>query len=236
MEGVSFSISDPEDDTMTAVLCYRLSYRIDRDDGPARPCYMINANTGLVYEHFNAIDTISGTPHKVQGDGGNIKIGKYIYGQDYPLLDVTRVNDTHCAMDNEYVTVIDMSSARKDTAMIFHCTTGNKDVANGAYSPANDALYFGTVVYKLYTHWYDVYPLKFKLKLRVHYGSNYDNAFWDGRVMTFGDGGSKFHPLVSLDVTAHEVSHGFTEQNSGLIYRRQSGGMNEAFSGKYHNI
>ena len=48
--------------------------------------------------------------------------------------------------------------------------------------------------------------------------------------MTFGDGASTFYPLVSLDVSAHEVSHGFTEQNSNLIYSGQSGGINEAFS------
>jgi hypothetical protein len=48
--------------------------------------------------------------------------------------------------------------------------------------------------------------------------------------MTFGDGASTFYPLVGLDVSAHEVSHGYTEQNSGLIYDNQSGGMNEAFS------
>lgn len=48
--------------------------------------------------------------------------------------------------------------------------------------------------------------------------------------MTFGDGATTFYPLVSLDVTAHEVAHGFTEYNSGLIYSGQSGGINEAFS------
>ncbi len=48
--------------------------------------------------------------------------------------------------------------------------------------------------------------------------------------MTFGDGASYFYPLVSLDVSAHEVSHGFIEQNSNLIYSGQSGGINEAFS------
>ncbi|MBE1043438.1 M4 family metallopeptidase, partial [Escherichia coli] len=57
-----------------------------------------------------------------------------------------------------------------------------------------------------------------------------ENAYWDGTAMLFGDGATMFYPLVSLDVAAHEVSHGFTEQNSGLIYRGQSGGMNEAFS------
>jgi Zn-dependent metalloprotease len=66
--------------------------------------------------------------------------------------------------------------------------------------------------------------------MRVHYGTNYQNAFWNGSSMTFGDGGSTFYPLVSLDVSAHEVSHGFTEQNSDLTYSGQSGGINEAFS------
>jgi vibriolysin len=66
--------------------------------------------------------------------------------------------------------------------------------------------------------------------MRVHYGNNYENAFWDGSAMTFGDGANTFYPLVSLDVSAHEVSHGFTEQNSNLVYSGQSGGINEAFS------
>jgi Zn-dependent metalloprotease len=43
-------------------------------------------------------------------------------------------------------------------------------------------------------------------------------------------GASTFYPLVSLDVSAHEVSHGVTEQRSGLVYSGESGGMNEAFS------
>ena len=58
----------------------------------------------------------------------------------------------------------------------------------------------------------------------------YDNAFWDGRQMTFGDGETLFYPLTSLGVGAHEISHGFTEQHANLEYWGQSGGMNEAFS------
>ena len=48
--------------------------------------------------------------------------------------------------------------------------------------------------------------------------------------MTFGDGGTTFYPLVSLDVASHEFSHGFTSQNSNLTYSGQSGGINEAYS------
>jgi len=53
---------------------------------------------------------------------------------------------------------------------------------------------------------------------------------WDGRKMYFSDGNSWTHPYVSVDIVAHEVSHGTTQHNSGLVYRDQSGGINEAFS------
>jgi hypothetical protein len=63
--------------------------------------------------------------------------------------------------------------------------------------------------------------------MRTHYSSSYENAFWDGSTMSFGDGASTFYPLVNADVSGHEVSHGFTEQHSNLTYSGQSGGMNE---------
>ena len=66
--------------------------------------------------------------------------------------------------------------------------------------------------------------------MRVHYGTSYENALWNGSSMTFGYGASRFHPLVSLDVVAHEVAYGVTDQNSDLICSGQSGGINEAFS------
>jgi pseudolysin len=66
--------------------------------------------------------------------------------------------------------------------------------------------------------------------MRVHYGKNYANAFWDGTQMSFGDGDYSFYPLVALSIGAHEISHGFTEQHSNLVYFGQSGAINEAFS------
>jgi vibriolysin len=82
----------------------------------------------------------------------------------------------------------------------------------------------------MYQAWVGAAPLTFQLTMRVHYSNSYENAFWNGSSMTFGDGATTFYPLVSLDVSAHEVSHGFTEQNSNLTYSGQSGGINEAFS------
>lgn len=70
------------------------------------------------------------------------------------------------------------------------------------------------------------------LVLNVHFGTDYNNAFWDGDEMTFGDGdGVIFSGFArSLDVVAHELAHGVTQFTSGLIYKNQSGALNEHFS------
>ena len=65
----------------------------------------------------------------------------------------------------------------------------------------------------------------------IHYETNYNNAFWDGTRMTFGDGdGVRFQPLVSLDAVGHEFTHGVTQFTAGLIYANESGALNESFS------
>lgn len=70
------------------------------------------------------------------------------------------------------------------------------------------------------------------LVMNVHYGVRYNNAFWDGDEMTFGDGdGEVFSSFArSLDVTAHEIFHGVTQYLNGLVYRGQPGALNEHFS------
>ena len=65
---------------------------------------------------------------------------------------------------------------------------------------------------------------------RVHYGSNYSNAFWDGSQMTYGDGSGNARPLTSIDIAGHEMSHGVTENTANLTYSGESGGLNEATS------
>ncbi|MFE3902492.1 M4 family metallopeptidase [Streptomyces sp. NPDC059153] len=67
---------------------------------------------------------------------------------------------------------------------------------------------------------------------RVHYGNNYVNAFWQDSCfcMTYGDGSGNAAPLTSLDVAAHEMSHGVTAATAKLVYSGESGGLNEATS------
>jgi Zn-dependent metalloprotease len=72
----------------------------------------------------------------------------------------------------------------------------------------------------------------------VHYGRDYDNAFWDGRRMIFGDGdGEVFSQLAgSIDVIGHELAHGVTEDEAGLQYVGQSGALNESISDVFGSL
>ncbi|WP_416237308.1 M4 family metallopeptidase [Streptomyces marinisediminis] len=67
---------------------------------------------------------------------------------------------------------------------------------------------------------------------RVHYGNAYSNAFWQDSCfcMTYGDGAGDRKPLTSIDVAAHEMTHGVTSHTAGLVYSNESGGLNEATS------
>jgi Zn-dependent metalloprotease len=70
------------------------------------------------------------------------------------------------------------------------------------------------------------------LDATVHFGKLYDNAFWDGRQMVFGDGdGEVFERFTrSLSVIGHELAHGVTQHSAGLAYRNQAGAINESMS------
>ncbi|WP_269801438.1 M4 family metallopeptidase [Colwellia sp. Bg11-28] len=185
----------------------------------------MDAKSGHTLKHWDSLNFSDAT-----GPGGNTKVGQYEYGTDFDSLDVTETGD-NCAMENTNVKTVNLNHSKSGSNVFtFACSRNTHKEINGAYSPLNDAHFFGNAIFSMFNDWYSTSPLDSQLVLRVHYGNSYENAFWDGSSMTFGDGGSRLYPLVSLDVTAHEVAHGVTEQNSGLIYSAQSGGINEAFS------
>ena len=70
------------------------------------------------------------------------------------------------------------------------------------------------------------------LDATVHYGQKYDNAFWDGQEMIFGDGdGTAFNRFtIAVDVIGHELTHGVTASEVNLTYMGQSGALNESIS------
>lgn len=120
------------------------------------------------------------------------------------------------------------------------------DGYNGAYSPASDTFFGVNATQELYQQWYGIPAFKDlnlsgnskKIVVYMHNLSkeqttdNWANAAFDPQTQTFeiGDGDKDYYPFSTLDVIAHELSHGFTDQHSNLIYFQQSGGINESFS------
>jgi Zinc metalloprotease (elastase) len=77
-----------------------------------------------------------------------------------------------------------------------------------------------------------------RLVATVHFDQDFNNAFWNGRQMVFGDGdGTIFVGFTrSLDVIGHELTHGVTEFTAGLEYHKQSGALNESFSDVFGSL
>ncbi len=117
-------------------------------------------------------------------------------------------------------------------------------VADAAVNEAYDGL---GATYDLYADAFQRNSIDGKglrLDASVHYDQDYDNAFWDGRQMVFGDGdGIIFTGFTkALDVIGHELTHGVTQFTAGLDYHDQSGALNESISDvfgslvkQYHN-
>ncbi len=218
------------DDKGAAHKAYVVSYFADtaRGGSPTQPLVILDANSGRVLKQLDNLNhALIGT-----GPGGNTKTGQYEFGSGgiFGFNDVTQ-SGTTCTMNNANVKSVDLGGGTTSTtAFSYTCPRNTFKTINGAFSPINDAHFFGGVIQNMYKAWTGTNALTFQLVMRVHYSSNYENAFWDGSTMSFGDGASTFFPLVNADVSGHEVSHGYTQQHSNLTYSAQSGGMNEAFS------
>jgi Zn-dependent metalloprotease len=95
--------------------------------------------------------------------------------------------------------------------------------------------------YDFYLQAYDRRSLDDKglpLPATVHYGSDYDNAFWNGERMVFGDGdGELFNRFtIAVDVIGHELTHGVTENTAALTYANQPGALNESLSDVFGSL
>ena len=108
--------------------------------------------------------------------------------------------------------------------------------------PAADEAYFGTgATFDLYFNTYQRNSIDNKgmhIISTVHYSDKYDNAFWDGQQMVYGDGDEDLFGLFTkpIDVTGHELTHGVTQYSANLNYQDQSGALNESFSDVFGSL
>jgi len=144
----------------------------------------------------------------------------------YRLVETTRGNGIE-TYNMRRGTSFDAASNFTDDDNYWNNVNGMKDEV------ATDAHWGAEMTYDYYLNHHDhagVDGYDMALINFVHYGSAYDNAFWNGSWASFGDGSGSRGPFSTLDVVAHEFTHGITDFTADLRYRNESGALNEAFS------
>ena len=111
----------------------------------------------------------------------------------------------------------------------------------------NEAYDGSGITYDLYLNVYGRNSIDgngLKLDSTVHYQKGYDNAFWNGQQMVYGDGDEDLPPeqrlfnrfTIALDVIGHELTHGVTQYEANLRYLTQSGALNESISDVFGSL
>ncbi|GAA2716168.1 M4 family metallopeptidase [Actinoplanes palleronii] len=192
---------------------------------PSRLHVLTDARTGKVTGSYDEIESVAGT-----GTGlytGEVAIESTQADTGYLLTDPVRGGGTTCDMGNR----TSGTCATFTDADNVWGTGLNSDRASAGV----DAHFGAATTFDYFKNVHGrngIFGNGTGVPSRVHYGSAYVNAFWDGAQMTYGDGSGNAKPLVALDVAGHEMSHGVTENvvPGGLTYSGESGGLNEATS------
>ncbi|MDD9378996.1 M4 family metallopeptidase [Streptomyces sp. ZAF1911] len=197
---------------------------LQHDGTPSELHVITNAKTGAKIKQWQAIETGVGNTMYT----GQVTLGTSASGSNFTLTDAGR--GSHKTYDLN-------GGTGSGTGTLF---TGPDDTwGNGL--PSNretagaDAHYGAQLTWDYYKNVHGRNGLRndgVAPYSRVHYGNAYVNAFWSDSCfcMTYGDGTSNTHPLTSIDVAAHEMTHGLTSVTGNMNYSGESGGLNEATS------
>ncbi|RSN66734.1 peptidase M4 [Streptomyces sp. WAC 04229] len=208
----------------TPVLAYETVVGGLQEDGTPNELHVItDAATGAKLFEYQAIH--NGTGNTMYS--GTVTLGTAQSGSSYTLTDTTRGNHK----------TYNLNRGTSGTGTLF---SGPDDVwgngqASNAETAGADAHYGAALTWDYYKNVQGRSGIRgdgVGAYSRVHYGNNYVNAFWSDSCfcMTYGDGSGNANPLTSIDVAAHEMTHGVTSNTAGLIYSGESGGLNEATS------
>ncbi|MFI2650311.1 M4 family metallopeptidase [Micromonospora fulviviridis] len=212
-------------DAAGATLAYEVVVGGAYADGtPSELHVLVDATTGKVRDSWEGVqrDGTGNTFHS-----GTVTVGSTLSGGTYQLADATRGGHK----------TYDLNGGTSGTGTLVTSASnvfGDGTLAN-RQTAAADAAYGAQMTWDYYKTVHGRNGIRndgVGAYSRVHYSSNYANAFWSDSCfcMTYGDGGSGWYPLTSLDVAGHEMTHGVTSNTAGLRYSGESGGLNEATS------
>lgn len=210
---------------------FRLTWRFDiyASKPLSREWIYVDATSGEVIYRRNRIHNVDAPGTAITKYSGTLPlIADLVGANSYRLRETGR--------GGGIVTLNMQTSSDVSTAVDFTDSDNIWDNVNAAQDEVAGDCHVGTEV--TFDYFFNGYGWNSfdnqgsQLVSYVHYGSQFDNAFWDGTAMTYGDGGGGTFssPLTTPDVCGHELTHGVTEFSAGLIYAGESGGLNESFS------
>ncbi len=194
---------------------------------PANWRIFVNADTYAIVDSYNSIAGTATTGTGVTTKGITRSLNLDLVSGKYYLRDLTRGSGIYTYNMNYSSNQYGLpGTIMSDTDNVFN---------SSVQAAAVDAHYYAGVVYDYYknNHNRNSYDGNGALiRSSVHFGSNYNNAFWWNGYLVYGDGdGTQFSPLSgALDVIAHEFAHAVTERTANLEYKSQSGALNESWS------
>ncbi|TDT30368.1 griselysin [Streptomyces sp. BK208] len=209
------------------VLAYETVVGGLQDDGTPNELHVVtDAATGAELHEYQGVETGSGKSLY----SGTVELGTTKSGSSYQLYDTGRGGHKTYNLARKTSGTGTLFTDADDT-----WGTGTASSDPQDQTAAVDAAYGAQTTWDFYKQTFGRNGIKNDGKAaysRVHYGSNYVNAFWSDACfcMTYGDGTGNTNPLTSLDVAGHEMSHGVTSNTAGLEYSGESGGLNEATS------
>jgi thermolysin len=198
-------------------LAYEVFVRAERG-APFHTRYLVDAQSGVIFDELDNLMAIEATAPGVRGGSQKFEVTQQ--GTGYVMVDTTRTPN----------------GIRTFTANNTQTLPGNLVASNSLtqWNPAGvDAHAHAINVYDYYKKTFNRLGLNGNngpMVSTVNFDVQYNNAFWDGTQMAYGDGdGRVFHPLsAGLDVVAHEFTHGVITSTSNLVYRNMSGALNES--------
>lgn len=200
--------------------------------------YFVDATSGEILFSFN--NTCSDGPQQTQATDLNSKaqtVHSYLFQNNNILIDASRpmFSSSQSRFPNNTVgTIWTLDARRTDLQDVFHVSATSNAWSDRSSVSAHTNSAF-TYEYFRQVHARNAIDGKGGTIISVIHvtegGKGMDNAFWNGKLMAYGDGNLGFKPLAGgLDVAAHEMTHGVTENTAALVYLSQSGAINESMS------
>jgi bacillolysin len=203
----------------------RYFYKVESRSTDARWFYWIDADTGTVLNEYDGLTT--GTGIGVLGDTKDLSGLTVKSGSTYQLVSADGRQKTYDAQNRNSLPGVLATDADDNWRTAGSASPGQRALVDAQfYAKVTDNYYKNTYGFD----WLTPYPQG--MKSSAHVGRRYNNAYWNGTQMAYGDGdGSSFIEFSGdLDVVGHELSHGVTEATSNLVYQNEAGALNEAFS------